>query len=99
MHTYIHTHEHTLQYHYACGSVDIWCDSTENCLSFIEYFIDLFVANINFDTLLMGSVLMNFSSVMQLVLQSEELLVEDLHLGDTIFHSQLEGNNMKGTPI
>ena len=44
----------------------------------LEYSIDLFVANANFDTLLMGNVLANFSSIMQLILQSEELLVEDV---------------------
>ena len=44
----------------------------------LEYSIDLFVTNTNFDTLLMGNVLANFISVMQLILQSEELLVEDV---------------------
>lgn len=38
----------------------------------------MFVVNANFDTLLMGSVLTNFSAIMQSVFQSEELLVEDV---------------------
>ena len=44
----------------------------------LDYSIDLFVTNVNFDTLLMGDVLVNFSIIMRSLLQSEELLVEDV---------------------
>lgn len=50
--------------------------------------MDLFVAHNNFDTLLMGSVLANLNSVMQTILQSTDLLVED------VIHPTFRGDSL-----
>ena len=50
--------------------------------------MDLFIANNNFDGILMGDMLTSLTAVMQTVLQSPDLLLED------VVHPMSRGDNL-----
>jgi len=54
----------------------------------VEYSVDLFIVNYNFDTLLMEDNLMTLNSVMQTILQSESLLIE------AVIHPTFRGDSL-----
>ena len=64
----------------------MWSNYSFVC--FLEYSLDLFVTNANFDTLLMGTTLANFTDIMRSVVQSEDLLVED------VIHPTFRGDSL-----